>query len=282
MVMSTEHITYIPVSRLCQLNISLIFRSHGYVDQTHHLHPGPTLMSTEHITYIPVPRSCQPNTSLTFWSHGYVDWTHHLYSGPMVMSTKNINYIPVPQLCQPNTSLTFSSVKTALTPVSHENAGNTFLWNNRNYSHKNLAEHCTFICSVKYPCNITATMLAKHPLAKLRLKKNFARPCPMTELPLATLKQLGLLPESDSNTAPWFNFPHSMFNGRQQQEHQNVVCFLLGNSPASEFYMPFRNTLSVPSSWVGRCEEQLGLRMLGYLYGKRFGSKIAWAKPFPV
>ena len=29
----------------------------------------------------------------------------------------------------------------------------------------------------------------------------------------------------------------------------NKVCFLLGNSPASEFYMPtFRNTLSVPSS----------------------------------
>jgi hypothetical protein len=29
----------------------------------------------------------------------------------------------------------------------------------------------------------------------------------------------------------------------------NVVCCLLGNSPASEFYMPkFRNTLSVPSS----------------------------------
>ena len=30
---------------------------------------------------------------------------------------------------------------------------------------------------------------------------------------------------------------------------QGVVCFLLGNSPASEFYMPtFWNTLSVPSS----------------------------------
>jgi len=29
----------------------------------------------------------------------------------------------------------------------------------------------------------------------------------------------------------------------------NVVCFILGNSPASEFYMPtFRNILSVPSS----------------------------------
>ena len=28
-----------------------------------------------------------------------------------------------------------------------------------------------------------------------------------------------------------------------------VVCFLLGNSPVSEFYMPtFQNTLSVPSS----------------------------------
>jgi hypothetical protein len=28
-----------------------------------------------------------------------------------------------------------------------------------------------------------------------------------------------------------------------------VVCFLLGDSPASEFYMlTFRNTLSVPSS----------------------------------
>ena len=28
-----------------------------------------------------------------------------------------------------------------------------------------------------------------------------------------------------------------------------LVCFLLDNSPASEFYMPtFRNTLSVPSS----------------------------------
>jgi len=33
-------------------------------------------------------------------------------------------------------------------------------------------------------------------------------------------------------------------------EHKrHFVCCLLGNSPASEFYMPtFRNTLSVPSS----------------------------------
>jgi len=39
----------------------------------------------------------------------------------------------------------------------------------------------------------------------------------------------------------------------------NVVCFFLGNSPASEFYMPtFRNTMSVPSSSM-------------------FGSKITWA-----
>ena len=34
-----------------------------------------------------------------------------------------------------------------------------------------------------------------------------------------------------------------------------VVCFLLGNSPVSEFYMPtFRNTLSVPSSYESRCK----------------------------
>jgi hypothetical protein len=34
----------------------------------------------------------------------------------------------------------------------------------------------------------------------------------------------------------------------------SVVCFFLGNFPASEFYMPtFRNTLSVPSSKPGRC-----------------------------
>jgi hypothetical protein len=33
----------------------------------------------------------------------------------------------------------------------------------------------------------------------------------------------------------------------------NVVCFLLGNSLESEFYIPtFRNTLSVPSSYAGR------------------------------
>ena len=33
---------------------------------------------------------------------------------------------------------------------------------------------------------------------------------------------------------------------------QNVVCFLLGDSPASHLYMPtFRNTLSVPSSKAG-------------------------------
>ena len=33
---------------------------------------------------------------------------------------------------------------------------------------------------------------------------------------------------------------------------QNVVCFLLGDSPASDLYIPtFRNTLSVPSSKAG-------------------------------
>jgi len=44
---------------------------------------------------------------------------------------------------------------------------------------------------------------------------------------------------------------------------KNVVCFLLGNSSATEFYMPtFRNTLSVPSSQAGRYEESLKSRAL--------------------
>ena len=36
----------------------------------------------------------------------------------------------------------------------------------------------------------------------------------------------------------------------------NVVCFLLGDSPAFDLYMPtFRNTLSVPSSKAGAFED---------------------------
>ena len=36
----------------------------------------------------------------------------------------------------------------------------------------------------------------------------------------------------------------------------NYVCFLLGNSPACEFYMPtFRNTLPVPSSHLSTYED---------------------------
>ena len=39
-------------------------------------------------------------------------------------------------------------------------------------------------------------------------------------------------------------------------KYQFVVCFLLGNSLASEFCTPmFWNTLSVPSSYAGRYEE---------------------------
>jgi hypothetical protein len=40
-----------------------------------------------------------------------------------------------------------------------------------------------------------------------------------------------------------------MWDRRISRRIHDIVCFLLGNSPASEFYMPtFRNTLSVPSS----------------------------------
>jgi hypothetical protein len=48
-------------------------------------------------------------------------------------------------------------------------------------------------------------------------------------------------------------FQHCKFLISNFRRVLNAVCFLLGNSPASEFYMPtFRNTLSVPSSQAGR------------------------------
>ena len=43
--------------------------------------------------------------------------------------------------------------------------------------------------------------------------------------------------------------PAALIFALQSQKYNNIFCFLLGNSPPSEFYMPtFRNTLSVPSS----------------------------------
>jgi hypothetical protein len=45
------------------------------------------------------------------------------------------------------------------------------------------------------------------------------------------------------------------------EDRLQIVCFLLGNSTASESYMPtFRNTVSVPSSQEGRYEVGVGLR----------------------
>ena len=49
----------------------------------------------------------------------------------------------------------------------------------------------------------------------------------------------------------------------------NVVCFLLGNSPAAEFCMPTcRNTLSVPSSHAGRCEEWTRFEICWGIYAR--------------
>jgi hypothetical protein len=46
---------------------------------------------------------------------------------------------------------------------------------------------------------------------------------------------------------------HSLFLISNFRPVLNVVCFLLGNSLASEFYMPtFRNTLYDQSSYAGR------------------------------
>jgi len=52
----------------------------------------------------------------------------------------------------------------------------------------------------------------------------------------------------------------------------NVVCFLLGDSPASEIYMPtFRNALFHLHRQVGVCRMNSAEGNVGVLYGKRFG-----------
>ena len=56
----------------------------------------------------------------------------------------------------------------------------------------------------------------------------------------------------------------------------DIVCFLLGDSPASEIYMPtFRNTLFHLHRQVGACRMNSAGGMFGVLYGKRFGSEMA-------
>jgi hypothetical protein len=63
-------------------------------------------------------------------------------------------------------------------------------------------------------------------------------------------KCYGLMWQGTVNLAGLSIFEYLISNFRRVL---NVVCFLLGNSPASEFYMPtFRNTLSIPSSQAGR------------------------------
>jgi len=57
---------------------------------------------------------------------------------------------------------------------------------------------------------------------------------------------------------------------------KNVVCFLLGNSPASEVYMPtFRNTLFHLHRRID--VERLNLRIVGVSIREKFGSKIVCA-----
>ena len=77
----------------------------------------------------------------------------------------------------------------------------------------------------------------------------------------------------------------------------NAVCFLLGNSPASEFYMPtFRNTVFHLYRWI--CvKNEIGLRNVGVCIWEKvwlenslsqwvtllpIGSGYFRAKPFPV
>jgi hypothetical protein len=66
----------------------------------------------------------------------------------------------------------------------------------------------------------------------------------ITEGLLATSKEAGLEVNADRTK-------HSSFLISNFFCVVNVVFFLLGDSPASKFYVPMlRNTLSVPPSWV--------------------------------
>ena len=57
-----------------------------------------------------------------------------------------------------------------------------------------------------------------------------------------------------------------------------LYAFFLGDSPASEMYMPtFRNTLFHLHRQVGACRMNSAGDMFGVLYGKMFGSEMAWA-----
>jgi len=136
---------------------------------------------------------------LGYRSHGYVDRTHHLHS--------QVSKQPRPQW--------------------HENTGNTFLWNNRNYWHNNLATHHNFHLFWEVPLQgRNCPSVGKTSIGNIETEKNFAWLCPMTELSLAALKQLGLLPELDSNTALWFRFPYSMFTGRQQKHQSDTMSYI--------------------------------------------------------
>jgi hypothetical protein len=83
----------------------------------------------------------------------------------------------------------------------------------------------------------------------------------------------GLVAKSEFFPSPLKIKPNLISNFRPVL---NILCFLLGNSSASEFYMlTFRNTLFPFYRWVGMKNDWVW-EMLGYLYGKRFGSKIVW------
>ena len=62
----------------------------------------------------------------------------------------------------------------------------------------------------------------------------------------------------------------------------NVVCFLLGESPASEFYMlTFRNTLFHLHRQVGTCRMNSAGEKFGVLYGKRPSPRQTFSRKIP-
>jgi hypothetical protein len=95
------------------------------------------------------------------------------------------------------------------------------------------------------------------PLSLWRTEKYLAHvgnrttiPRPSARSPLVCrLRYPGSLCDKEISGGIFNAVVHSTFLISNFRRVQYVVCFILGNSPASEFYMPtFRNTLSVPSS----------------------------------
>ena len=132
------------------------------------------------------------------------------------------------------------------------------------YKQKKFLIHCPFTCAHKlFSCFgclrlQTHTYLSRTVLSgKMFRKGQNSTSAELTVFSKCTLEYCKCLEENDIHAVlhdllTWVTFPTHHIERFLISNFRRVlipVCFLLGNSPASEFYMPtFRNILSVPSS----------------------------------